>query len=69
MNLLTQNRMAFQRWRRRRLQQYADRSGLSLTQVLVLLENPPSHRSFRVIAADIDRKVDPLYQLSNMPVI
>ncbi|HEY4288222.1 MAG TPA: hypothetical protein VGN00_14055 [Puia sp.] len=34
----------------RRLQQYADRSGLSVQQVKVLLSYPSSHRCYRMIS-------------------
>lgn len=67
MTNLPSRRRQFQIWRSRRLQQYADRSGLSLQLVQVLLSYPPSHRSFRVVARDIDRKVDPDFKLENMP--
>jgi len=69
MNPQTMQRFQFQQWNQKRLQQYADRSGLSLQQVQVLLSGPVRARSFKIIAAEIDRTVDPVFQLHNMPSI
>lgn len=70
MNHQAHPRQMFHHWRDMRLQQYADRRGLSLVLVQVLLTHLLSHRSlFRAVAADIDRIVDPDYQLHNMPVM
>lgn len=51
-------------WHRRRLQQFADRRGLSLTVVQVLLQDK-TREAF--LNKEIDRAVDPFYQLENMP--
>lgn len=69
MNTQTPRRQQFLQWNQKRLQQYADRSGLSLQVVKVLLNCPIRARSFKIIAAEIDRTVDADLQLHNMPRI
>jgi hypothetical protein len=51
-------------WRQRRLQQFADRAGLSLLQVEILLEDK---RRAPSLDREIDRRVDPRYQTINQP--
>lgn len=53
------------RWHQKRLQQFADRSGLSLLQVEILLEDPARAPS---LDSQIDRTVDIEFKNTNKPL-
>lgn len=55
-------------WERARLQQYADRNGLSLAIVQVWSRYPGRDLSFEEIEVLIDRSVDSQFHSLNKPV-